>query len=62
MVAEQLGKTVAPGPLYPVSTVLAGLVDCADPQAHAATIEALMSGETRRVVGGLRTGPRLGAA
>ena len=24
MVAEQLGKTVAPGPLYPVSIVLAG--------------------------------------
>src|SRR5271157_4844641 len=46
MVAEQLGKTVAPGPLYPVSTVLAGLVGCADQQAHAATIEALMSGET----------------
>lgn len=46
MVAEQLGKTVAPGPLYPVSTVLAGLVECAEPQAHAATIDALMSGET----------------
>ena len=41
MVAEQLGKTVAPGPLYPVSIVLAGLVDCADRQAHVATIEAL---------------------
>jgi len=46
MVAEQLGKTVAPGPLYPVSIVLAALVDCADPQSHAAVIEALMSGET----------------
>jgi len=46
MVAEQLGKTVAPGPLYPVSVVLAALVDCEDPQSHAATIEALMSGET----------------
>ena len=46
MVAEQLGKTVAPGPLYPVSVVLAGLVDCADSQAHVATIESLMSGET----------------
>ncbi|OSC41701.1 acyl-CoA dehydrogenase family protein [Mycobacterium decipiens] len=44
MVAEQLGKTVAPGPLYPVSTVLAGLVDCADRDAHAATIGALLSG------------------
>lgn len=46
MVAEQLGKTVAPGPLYPVSVVLAALVDCADAQSHTDTIEALMSGET----------------
>jgi len=46
MVAEQLGKTVAPGPLYPVSVVLAGLVDCAERQSHAATIESLMSGDT----------------
>jgi alkylation response protein AidB-like acyl-CoA dehydrogenase len=45
MVAEQLGKTVAPGPLYPVSAVLAALVNCAEPQAHAATIESLISGE-----------------
>jgi len=46
MVAEQLGKTVAPGPLYPVSVVLAGLVDCAERQSHAPTIESLMSGDT----------------
>lgn len=46
MVAEQLGKTVAPGPLYPVSVVLAALVECADRQPHTDTIEALMSGET----------------
>jgi alkylation response protein AidB-like acyl-CoA dehydrogenase len=46
MVAEQLGKTVAPGPLYPVSVVLAALADCADAQSHAATIESLMSGES----------------
>jgi alkylation response protein AidB-like acyl-CoA dehydrogenase len=46
MVAEQLGKTVAPGPLYPVSIVLAALAECAEGQAHAATIESLMSGET----------------
>ena len=46
MVAEQLGRTVAPGPLYPVSVVLAGLVDCTESQAHTATIESLMSGET----------------
>ncbi|OBF60936.1 acyl-CoA dehydrogenase [Mycobacterium sp. 852002-50816_SCH5313054-b] len=46
MVAEQLGKTVAPGPLYPVSVVLAALTECADAQSHADTIESLMSGET----------------
>lgn len=46
MVAEQLGKTVAPGPLYPVSVVLAALAECADPEAHAETIESLISGET----------------
>jgi alkylation response protein AidB-like acyl-CoA dehydrogenase len=46
MVAEQLGKTVAPGPLYPVSVVLAALVESTDRQAHTAIIESLMSGET----------------
>ena len=46
MVAELIGKTVAPGPLYPVSTVLAGLVDCTERPAHTATIESLVSGET----------------
>jgi alkylation response protein AidB-like acyl-CoA dehydrogenase len=46
MVAEQLGKTVAPGPLYPVSTVLAALAGCAEHDSHAATIESLISGET----------------
>lgn len=45
MVAEQLGTTVTPGPLYPVSTVLAALVDCAEPHAHAGVIASLMSGE-----------------
>ena len=46
MVAEQLGKTVAPGPLFPVSVVLAALVGCGDWRSHAATIESLMSGDT----------------
>jgi alkylation response protein AidB-like acyl-CoA dehydrogenase len=45
-VAEQIGKTVAPGPLYPVSAVLAGLVDSAERAQHAGTIESLMSGVT----------------
>ena len=51
LVAELAGKTVAPGPLHPVSTVLAGLVEA--PENHADTIESLVSGEARRVVGGL---------
>ncbi len=46
MIAELIGNSVAPGPLYPVSVVLTGLVDSAKPGAHAGTIESLMSGET----------------
>jgi alkylation response protein AidB-like acyl-CoA dehydrogenase len=42
LVAELAGKTVAPGPLHPVSTVLAGLADA--PENHRATIESLVSG------------------
>lgn len=45
MIARQMGKTVAPGPLHPVSTVLAGLVDAADSDTHRQTIESLVSGE-----------------
>jgi alkylation response protein AidB-like acyl-CoA dehydrogenase len=45
-VAEQMGKTVAPGPLYPVSVVLAGLVDSAEYAQHAGTIESLIAGMT----------------
>ncbi|CAM2838908.1 acyl-CoA dehydrogenase [Mycobacterium intermedium] len=44
-VAEQLGHTVAPGPLHPVSTVLAGLVDADNRSEHADTIHALTSGQ-----------------
>ena len=43
LVAELAGRTVAPGPLHPVSTVLAGLVEA--PENHEGTIEALVSGE-----------------
>src|SRR5690348_9842301 len=43
LVAELAGRTVAPGPLHPVSTVLAGLVQA--PENHEATIESLLSGE-----------------
>ncbi|GFG95051.1 acyl-CoA dehydrogenase family protein [Mycobacterium timonense] len=45
-VAEQLGKTVAPGPLYPVSTVLAALAECTNSAAHTDVIEALIAGES----------------
>ena len=43
LVAEQIGHSVAPGPLHPVSVVLAGLVEA--PEGHEDTIEALVSGE-----------------
>ncbi|BBY42930.1 acyl-CoA dehydrogenase family protein [Mycolicibacterium celeriflavum] len=43
LVAEIAGKTVAPGPLHPVSTVLAGLTEA--PDNHRDTIEALIAGE-----------------
>ncbi|KUH84955.1 MULTISPECIES: acyl-CoA dehydrogenase family protein [unclassified Mycobacterium] len=43
LVAEIAGKTVAPGPLHPVSTVLAGLAEA--PDNHQDTIEALIAGE-----------------
>ncbi len=43
LVAELAGRTVAPGPLHPVSTVLAGLVEA--PENHMETIESLVSGE-----------------
>jgi alkylation response protein AidB-like acyl-CoA dehydrogenase len=45
LVAEQTGKTVAPGPLHPVSTVLAGRADAEDGDRHADVIEALIAGE-----------------
>lgn len=45
LVAEQTGRTVAPGPLHPVSTVLAGLADAQDGDRHAEVVEALISGE-----------------
>jgi alkylation response protein AidB-like acyl-CoA dehydrogenase len=43
-IAELLGHTVAPGPLHPVSTVLAGLVDADNRADHAAAVEAITSG------------------
>ena len=46
LVARQTGKNVAPGPLHPVSIVLAGLSDAEDNTSHAALIESLISGET----------------
>lgn len=46
VVAEHTGRTVAPGPLHPVSAVLSGLADAQDAHRHADVIEALISGET----------------
>ncbi|MBX9919998.1 MAG: acyl-CoA/acyl-ACP dehydrogenase [Mycolicibacterium frederiksbergense] len=43
LLAEQAGRTVAPGPLHSVSVVLAGLVEA--PDGHESTIESLVSGE-----------------
>jgi alkylation response protein AidB-like acyl-CoA dehydrogenase len=43
LVAEQIGHTVAPGPLHPVSVVLAGLVEA--PDGHEQTIDALVAGD-----------------
>ena len=51
-----------PARCIPVSTVLAALVDSADPQSHAATIESLDRRRHRRLVGGVRAGTGLGAA
>lgn len=45
LVAELIGHSVAPGPLHPVSTVLAGLVDAENAAAHSSTIDALVAGE-----------------
>jgi alkylation response protein AidB-like acyl-CoA dehydrogenase len=45
LIAEQIGRTVAPGPLHPVSTVLAGLVNADDAESHSGTIELLVAGE-----------------
>lgn len=44
LLAEQAGRTVAPGPLHPVSVVLAGLVEA--PDGHEELIESLVAGES----------------
>lgn len=45
-IATEIGRTVAPGPLHPVSVVLAGLVDADNAATHADSIAALIAGET----------------
>lgn len=45
-IAEEIGRTVAPGPLHPVSTVLAGLAEADNRSDHVDTIDALVSGRT----------------
>ncbi|MGW0158546.1 acyl-CoA dehydrogenase family protein [Mycobacterium sp. NPDC003323] len=43
LLAEQAGRSVAPGPLHPVSVVLAGLSEA--PDNHEDVIESLVAGE-----------------
>ena len=45
VVSALMGRTVAPGPLHPVSTVLAALVDADNNDRHADLITALISGQ-----------------
>lgn len=44
-IATEIGRTVAAGPLNPVSVVLAGLVDADNRGIHAQSIAALIAGE-----------------
>ena len=44
MVAEQFGRHVAPGPLIPVSTVLAGLVEASNREQYTDVSTALING------------------
>jgi alkylation response protein AidB-like acyl-CoA dehydrogenase len=44
LVAEHVGRSVAPGPLIPVSVVLAGLVDASNTAQHADLCAALIEG------------------
>jgi alkylation response protein AidB-like acyl-CoA dehydrogenase len=45
-ISEEIGRSVAPGPLHPVSTVLTGLANADNHTDHADTIEALVSGRS----------------
>lgn len=45
VLAQEFGRHAAPGPLLPVSTVLAGLTSSADPDTHRDTIENLVAGK-----------------
>ena len=45
-ISEEIGRSVAPGPLHPVSIVLTGLANADNHTDHADTIEALVSGRS----------------
>jgi alkylation response protein AidB-like acyl-CoA dehydrogenase len=45
IVAEEMGRLVAPGPLLPTNVVIAGLVHAQDGPDHTGAIERLASGE-----------------
>ena len=44
IVADELGRLVAPGPLLPTNAVIAALVATVDPAVHAQLLESLVSG------------------
>jgi alkylation response protein AidB-like acyl-CoA dehydrogenase len=44
IVADELGRLVAPGPLLPTNVVIAALARTVDPSVHAALLESLVSG------------------
>jgi alkylation response protein AidB-like acyl-CoA dehydrogenase len=45
VLAQELGRHAAPGPLFPVATVLTGLAESDGMEAHGDTIEKIVTGE-----------------
>lgn len=45
ILAQELGRHAAPGPLFPVATVLIGLTESGGGDAHGDTIERIVAGE-----------------
>ena len=60
LVALELGRVVAPGPLAATNVVAGTLSDAANAENHRDLIEGLVVGTQRRQLGGVRARPRLG--